>query len=178
MYQTLLALAALLAFAYFAAGRHQTDNDVERRAVMAAADLAASDVAEARMAEIGGDDDLAWDERHTEGAPVRNEVGSTPLGPDDNVYGDETSGAPFDDIDDAHGSEQTRAVAAGAGTLEFVVRDSVFYLAETLDARSAVPTRVKQVQVSVVEVGALGRPPATATLRRAVTPMGRHTLGR
>lgn len=179
MYQTLLAVGALLAFAYFAVGRQQVDNDVERRAIMAAADLAAADLAEDRMAEILNDDDLAWDERHTENAPVRNEPGSSPLGPDTNANGDETSGSPYDDLDDVHGMVHTREVAAGAGALQFSVRDSVFYLVETdLAARSSAPTRVKQVQVSVSELGARGRRPATATLKRVVTPMGHHAHGR
>ena len=177
MYQTLFALAAVVAFAYYAQGRQRTDNDVERNAIAIEADLAAADLAEARMAEVY---DLAWDEEDTgeESKPKRSvrAVPGSGIGPDFNAYGDETSPDLYDDLDDVHRDSTREAVEVGAGALHYTVVTTVGYANEaqpSQDSPGNLPTRAKWVRVRVREVlpegGVTGRPPVDVRLRKVLT---------
>ena len=169
MPQTLLALAAVVAFATYALGRHRTDNDVEIQSIVSEAELAASDLAETRMAEVL---QLAWDEadigsHSPRSAPV---PGPARLGPD----GSEAYGA-YDDIDD-HADGQTRTASAPAGVdghLEFGVSVDVVYVDPSdPGTESSDPTLAKLITVSIDEVGVSGRRAARVRLQRVVTPVG------
>ena len=177
MYQTLFALAAVLAFAYYAVGRQQTDNDVERRAIAAELDLAAADVAEARMAEVYA---LAWDEEDVDRRDPKSLRGAPPasgIGPDNDPDDDprETSPAFYDDIDDLDRSSSTETVAIGEGEVQFRVSTRVGFAPDDQPSDStSAATRTKWVRVVVTEVGERGRRPARVELRNALTRVG-HT---
>ena len=170
MPQTLLALAAVVVFSLVAFNQQRADNDVETDAISLAADLAAADLAEERMAEV-----LlahAWDEEDTGWTVLRTAPPSSGIGPDNNADGNETGPADFDDIDDFDGLMTTYDRPAGTGTLAF--RDSVSVVfvdpaAPDSETPSPTPTLAKRVEVFVAEVGAQGRRGATVRLRRVAT---------
>lgn len=166
MPQTLLALSAVVAFSLYAFGRHQTDRVVERRAISIELELAATDLASARMAELL---QLAWDEGDVGTAGIRRVVPTSGIGPD----AGEARPASFDDIDDFHGLTETRAVALPGGSLAFTLETTVRYVDSARpDEVVAAATLAKEVRVRVTEAGAgaPGRPRATAELRRVITP--------
>lgn len=172
MPQTLLALAAVATFGVVAFNQQRADADVETKAISLAADLAAADLAEERMAEI-----LlahAWDEEDTGSAgppALRTQVPMSGIGPDNNANGHETDPSLFDDIDDFDGLVTAHDRLAGTGTLAF--RDSVRVVFVRLNDPDGspwpTPTLVKRVEVFVDEVGARGRRGATVRLRRVAT---------
>ncbi len=168
MQQTILALAAILSFAYLALGRQRHDNDVERRAIGIEAELAATDVAQAQMSAM---ERLAFDEDDTGRSGVRTVPSSAPLGPDD----DETDTAAYDDVDDWHGHSTIVDVPVGESTLRFRRRVRVRYVRDRNPSQgSGNATLTKELFVRVDEIppAETDRPPAQAHLRRVVTPAG------
>lgn len=165
MQQTILALAALLCFAYLTLGQQRGSQDVERRAVTRAIELAAADLARARMVEV---ERLAFDEEDTGRQGIRLRPSKTALGAD----AGESVGS-YDDVDDWNSAGTIRErVPVGSDSLSFDVRVTVRYVKDDDPAAtSSTPTFTKQVEVAVAEAPApVGRPAATATLRRVVTP--------
>ncbi|MEM1116239.1 MAG: hypothetical protein AAF845_13620 [Bacteroidota bacterium] len=166
MQQTLLALAAILVFSFYALGRHRTDNDVDRRAISVEVELAATDAAQAQMAVL---ESLAFDEDDVGRTGVRRTPPTSGLGPDSG----ELAPLAYDDIDDWHGRVDTVSVAVGVGALRFVVATEVGFV-DTLapDTPSALPTLAKETRVLVSEVAdaPLDRAPVRIDLRRVVTP--------
>lgn len=174
MQQTLLALSALLVFSIYALGRHRSDNDVERRAVGAEVELAATDVATGRLAAV---ERLAFDNDDVERAGVRMTLPTSGLGPD----ADEPTRDAYDDVDDWDGARDTVSVAVGTGSLQFAVAVEVDYVdLNAPDTVVATPTLAKRVHVHVeeVEAGPSDRAPATVDLRRIVTPAASATRTR
>lgn len=169
MHQTLLALCAILTFAYLALGRQHHDQSVDRHAQAVEAELAAVDVARAQMSAMTR---LAFDEEDLATNGIRTEPSGSTLGAD----AGETGPAFYDDVDDWRDAPAwTEAVPVGMGTLTFRVAVAVRYVQDRRPTRASTkPTLTKEIVVSVVEVpdGELARPPATATLTRAVTPAG------
>lgn len=172
MPQTLLALLSIMAFAYFALGSQRHDSDVERRAIATEVELAATDIAWGRITEL---ERLAFDEEAAETGHVRLTPSSAPMGPE------EASQMLYDDVDDWNGVEETQSVAVGAGTLEFNVEIVVSYVEDLAPSRpSATPTITKEVKVTVTELpsGPTDRVPATASLRRIITPISAAAVRR
>ncbi|WP_412062156.1 hypothetical protein [Rubrivirga sp. IMCC45206] len=167
MQQTILALAAILSFAYLAMGRQRHDQSVDRHAQGIEAELAAVDVARGRMTAM---ERLAFDEADTGKRGVRTRPSDLALGPDD----DETGPATYDDVDDWNAvAPWTETVPVGLDSLRFRVQVAVRYVRDTEPTvESAAATLTKEIRVSAVEVpdGDIGRVPAEATLTRVVTP--------
>ena len=164
MQQTLFALAAILSFAYLGLGQQRHHNDVERQAITAEAELAATDVALARMSAL---ERLAFDEDDTGREGIRVEASTLPLG------SDESSRADYDDVDDWTGITETIAVPVGRDSLRFERTVTVQYVDdENPGDASSTPTLTKEIVVSVVEIppATTDRPAAQAQLRRVVTP--------
>ena len=169
MPQTLLALAAICLFGVVAFNQQQADADVETDAISLAADLAAADLAEERMAEILLA--YAWDEEDTGWTVLRTAPPASGIGPDHNADGNETDPSLFDDVDDFDGLVTTHDRPAGTGTLAFEATVRVGFVdpAAPDGPPSPTPTLAKRVEVSVAEVGARGRRGATVQLRRVAT---------
>lgn len=169
MQQTLLALAAVLTFSTYALTRHHTDRDVTRQAMGAEAELAAADIARARLAQI---ERYAFDEEDVDRTGIRRAAPSSEIGPD----GGEEAPIAYDDVDDWDGHTETVAYALGVDSLHFDLAVSVRYVVPTSPSTpSATPTLAKEVTVRVDEVvtGArAGRQAVQTTLRRLVTPAG------
>lgn len=167
MQQTLLALAAIIAFSSYALTRHHTDNDTERRAVGIATEQAATDVARSRMALL---DVYAFDEDDIDRKGIRQSPPSGHLGPD----AGESTPASYDDVDDWDGHEETLPYATTQGELQLHLSIDVRYVRPTdPNTPSSTPTLAKEVLVHVTEVS----PPADraavqVVLRRVVTPAG------
>ena len=168
MQQTLFALAAILAFSYYALSRHSTDVEVEHDAITTEIEVAVADVSRARLMRTVR---LAFDEQDVGRTGIRTIATSSTLGPD----AGETDVTSFDDVDDVDGWSDTLSVPVGSGT----VRVRVSGAAEYVDAfdpsgpPSASPTLAKRILISAAEVpdGPLrNRVPVTATLSRVVTP--------
>lgn len=188
MQQTILALAAILAFSYYALSRHRDDADAERRAVSSEIERALTDAARNRLAEIEA---KAFDEQDLGAQSVRFTPSTSAIGRD----ADETTPAAFDDIDDFAdlnallGGPEMRVVSvtsgrregAGTGDVQFALTVSVRYVdASNPGVASAVPTMAKEVRVRAVESlptgSRTGRPPLQADLRRIYTPAGMAAL--
>ena len=174
MQQTLLALAAVLAFSYFALTRHEDDASLERRSVSAHVERAAENLARARLSEISR---LAFDEADIGTDRIRTTPSVLALGADTG----EASAADFDDLDDAvsHdavvGTPDIRAVPVGGGTVELRVEVVARYVRPDDPASvSAAPTLAKEISVRVTEVlapgQATGRMPVGVTVRNVFTP--------
>jgi hypothetical protein len=166
MQQTLLVLAALVAFSIFAFGRHRADRDVERRALSAEVESAATDLALAVLEEAHA---LAWDE---------GDVGETGLrlaAPTSGIGRDAGEGPPdtFDDVDDYDGLSQTRLVALRGGDLPFHVAVAVDYV-DPADPLAVVagPTLAKRVRVSVESLLGAAGPPSAVVLQRVASAAG------
>jgi hypothetical protein len=188
MQQTILALAAILAFSYYALSRHRDDADAERRAVSSEIERALTDAARNRLAEIEA---KAFDEQDLGAQSVRFTPPTSAIGRD---AGEDTPAA-FDDIDDYAslnallGGPETRVVSVSsarrdgpsAGDVTFALTVSVRYVnASNPSVASAVPTMAKEVHVRAVEAGPVrargGRPPLSVDLRRVYTPAGMAAL--
>ena len=172
MPQTLLALAAILMFSYFALSQHSATADVERFAITGEIEMAAARLARQRLATITA---RAFDEADVGESRVRTSpTGLSPLGPDDGLL-TETSEADYDDVDDAHGAP-ARAVSAPwmDETIAFTDSVSVRYVAVGTSGitSSGTPTLMKEVTVTVraAPQGFVGRPEIAATLSQVVTP--------
>lgn len=166
MQQTILALAAILSFAYLSLGRQRHDIDVERRTLEVETELAATDAAQAQMSAM---ERLAFDEDDTGATGVRTVPSSSTLGPD----AGETGPSSYDDVDDWDGYDGTVSVPVGQGTLQFRLQVSVRYVEDLQpDSLAGTPTLTKQLLVQVDELPTAGtdRAPVQAHLRRVVTP--------
>lgn len=165
MQQTLLALAAVFAFGYLMLGRQEHDRSIERRSIAAQVELAAIDLARARMTAI---EQAAFDEADSPDGRVRTVPSTNPLGPDEGVP------SAYDDVDDWNGYDAVATVDIGVGTLRFRERVRVRYVEDRAPSTPASgATLTKEIVVSVEELvdGESDRPPATATIRRVVTPV-------
>lgn len=167
MNQTLLALAAVVSFTYYAYGRHQSDLDVERRALSSETELAATEVATAVMGEVL---QLAWDHADVGTTAVRILPPTSGLGPDKG----EAGASAYNDIDDFDGLKTQRSVSVGAGELQFDVQVEVEFV-DAFDPEKVVasPTLAKRVEVWVkTPAAAPGSPSATVKVHRVVSPTG------
>jgi hypothetical protein len=168
MHQTLLALAALLAFSLYALSRHQEKADVDRSAVSSEMQHAAAELARNLMIRA---DRYAFDESAIGQTGMQRTPPTTGIGPD----ADETHRGLFDDIDDFNGQTWLETIPRGADSLRFNVTISVGFAQDAQpDLPSAVPTFSKAVQIRVEEPLApgSGRAPAVATLRKVFTAAG------
>lgn len=178
MPQTLLALAAILMFSFFALSQHEASADAERFAITGEVEMAAGRLARQRLATVLS---RKYDEADVDTDGTRtDEVGlSTVLGPDDGVTS-ELVEADFDDVDDFHG--RPAQVASAPWMDESIAfTDSVAVRYVTVDvgtvgvATSASPTLMKEVTVVVraAPQGFVGTPGIAATLSQIVTPSSR-----
>ncbi len=167
MQQTILALAAILAFSTYALTRHRADQEVELHAMGAEAELAAADIARTRMAQL---ERYAFDEDDVDRTGVRQSAPTSGIGPD---LG-EVAPIAFDDVDDWDDYTETVPYALGVDSLHFTIAVHVQYVVPNAPSTSsATPTLAKEVVVRVDELGVnarSGRRAAEATLRRLVTP--------
>lgn len=167
MQQTLLALAAVFAFGYLALGRQAHDRSIETRAIGAEVELAATDLARARMATI---EQAAFDEDDVGQGRIRTVPSDATIGPD----AGEDAPLAYDDVDDWHGYDAPASVDVGVGTLQFRERVTVRYVEDRAPATPASgATLTKEIVVTVVEVTGAerDRPPAQASIRHVVTPV-------
>jgi len=167
MPQTLLALGAILAFAYFAFSQHQATADVEKSVVSAEYEHAAAEVGQSRLAAVTA---YPFDEvdLHREGVRI-SPSGLSTVGRDDG----ETAEAHFDDVDDFHAAPARPVDVLWVGQpLAFRDSVSVRYVDPATLAPVAGPSLAKEVTVFVraVPVGWIGTPPIVAELRQIVTP--------
>ena len=173
MQQTLLALAAILSFSYYALSRHSTDTEVERDAIATEIETAVTDAARARLLRTTG---LAFDEKDVGRTGIRTVAVSTVLGPDAGEPGGTPAGtAAFDDVDDVNGWTETLSVPVGAGAVQVRVSGLAEFVPVNAPDADAVgyATLAKRITITAVEVpdGPLrNRTPATAALKRVVTP--------
>lgn len=172
MPQTLLALAAILLFSFFALSQHTATADAGRFAITGEVEMAAARLARQRLATVTA---RAFDEADVGTNRVRTEpTGLSPLGPDDGVL-TETSEADFDDVDDAHGAP-ARLVVAPWMDEAIAFTDSVSVRYVTVGASgitgAAGPTLMKEVTVTVraAPTGFVGQPQTAAVLSQVVTP--------
>jgi hypothetical protein len=166
MPQTLLAIAAIFCFGLLALGRQRHDNDLTRHTIAMEAELAATDLATARLNRI---ERLAFDEDDVDHQGIRTQPPTTTLGPDAGETGPDT----FDDVDDWSGHDVVEETPVGSGTLRFRTAVSVRYMQNLAPSQPAsAPTLTKEIRVTTIEQPetALGRPPAQATLWHVVTP--------
>lgn len=167
MPQTLLAIAAILAFSLFAIGQHKANAELEQTAMASEIELAATDVARDRLVAIAS---LVYDEADIGRTDLRRDAtGLSAIGPD---AGESTIDL-FDDLDDFHGFVDTLSVDWHGAPLSFAVTANIRYVdANQPDVTSGVPTLAKEIAVSVAEIGnaIAERPGVQATLVHVVTP--------
>ncbi len=167
MPQTLLAIAAILAFSLFAINQHKANADLEQTAIASEIELAATDVARDRLVTITS---LVYDEADIGRTELRrDETGLSAVGPD----AGESSMNLFDDLDDFHGFIDTLSVDWHGTPLSFAVTASIRYVEPNQpDVTSGTPTLAKEVAVSVAEIRAdnAERAGVFATLIHVVTP--------
>lgn len=189
MQQTILALAAVLAFSYYALSRHHDDADLERHAISSEIERAMTDAARNRLALVEAE---AFDEDDLTVESIRTTPPTSGLGPD----AGETTVAAYDDIDDFSGLSEMRAVTidrslaaansslpAGTRNVTFAITVAVRYVdAANPGVASAAPTMAKEVHVHAEEVVPAGveteRPPLAVDLRRVYTPAGMAAFAR
>lgn len=170
MQQTLLALAALVAFSIWALTRNQDDSELEQRMLTTEVESAAAEAAVARMGEITR---LSFDEADVGRTGAR--TGTTGLtapggfGPDGMMEGSEPG---FDDVDDFHGSTRSFKMLWDADSLAFTERVEVSYYDAPTEQAVSARRLAKQITVEVMadQDGFVGTPPTVARLRRIVTP--------
>lgn len=172
MPQTLLALAAILMFSFYALSQHSASADVERFAISGEVEMAASRLARQRLATVTA---RAFDEADVGESRVRTDPnGLSALGPDDG-FATEITEADYDDVDDGHGAP-SRVVAAPWMDEAIAFTDSVSVRYVTVGASgvtaSTTPTLMKEVTVVVraAPQGFVGRPEIAATLSQIITP--------
>jgi len=168
MHQTLLAVSAVAAFAYLALGHERTAQRLEHRDIGAKVELAAVDLATARIDVLMG---MAFDEGDVGGHGARATPSTIPLGPD----AGESGPAAFDDLDDWDGYDAAATARVGRGELAFRERITVRYVEDDRPGTPATgATLSKEVVVTLDEVPGTtgGRAPGRAELRRVITPVG------
>lgn len=168
MQQTILALAAVLAFSFFALNQHRANASVEHEALGGEIEMAATELARAQLVELTS---LIFDEGDVGTTGFRtNTTGlSTTLGPD----AGESMVALYDDVDDFHGRITTVTSNWDGQPLRFRTGVIVRYVQPTNpDQTSATPTLAKEVSVTVQEIttGVTNRPPVTVILAQVVSP--------
>ena len=170
MQQTILALAAILTFSIYMLSRHGVEAEIERFAITAEVELAATDVATARLSTVLA---RAFDEadREREGTRTRPE-GLSPIGVADP---DETVEGQFDDVDDYHGVMRS-SVRPWFGTdLVFTDSVSVRYVDPANPSATVASGGLelgKEITVTVfaAPAGYVGSPSIGAQIRQVVTP--------
>jgi hypothetical protein len=176
MPQTLLALAALLAFSFYNLSQHSATSGVERNLVGGELEAVASGLARSLLLDVTR---RAFDEADAGRDALRTATaGLTPpadLGPDDA----EATAEDFDDIDDFDGFAETRAATWDGGAVAFAVAVEVRYVAPAAPSSGAgSATLAKEVTVTVAEAApGAARPPAVCTLRHVLTPAWKHFHG-
>ena len=168
MQQTILALAAILAFSVFALNQHSTRAGVERTAIGSEIELAATDLARTRLANLTR---FAFDEADTARDELRTDTDglSTTLGPDTG----EIDVALFDDIDDYHAYSEVVTTTWDGRPLQFVVTIAARYVnPDNASEGVSATTLAKELTVTVEEVttGATDRPPIQCLLSQVITP--------
>lgn len=167
MPQTILAVAAIMAFSLFALSQHRANASLEQTAMASEIELAATDLARDQLVAITSN---VYDEADIGRTDLRRDIiGLSAIGPD----GGESSIDLFDDVDDYDGFLDTLSVNWHGTALSFVVTADVQYVnANQPDLPSATPTLAKEVAVSVAEIGnsANERPTVTAKLVHIITP--------
>jgi hypothetical protein len=181
MQQTILALAAILVFSFFALNQHRAEASAERTAVGGEIELAATDLARARLVEATA---LAFDDALVGNARFDVETNtltrSRKFGPGQDADEDEETVA--DDVDDLHGVIANTTVMYDGRPVAFTVAYAVRYVRENApDTGVGVNQRTlaKEVTVTVQEVtdGTTARPPVTCTLSQVITPAWRMIHG-
>lgn len=176
MQQTLFALAAILAFSFYALGRHQTDAEVEHDAIAMEIETAVMNVARARLLDATR---LAFDEQDVGRAGIRTAEPTSTPGPDSGEPGGSPAGpAAFDDVDDFHGWAETVRVPVGSDSISVRVTGTAVYVLPSAPSGTAAPspTLAKRVTFAAVEVPERplqGRTARQATLTRVITPTSR-----
>lgn len=168
MPQTLLAVAAILAFSFFALTQHKTNAEIEQNAIASEIELAATDLARDQLVAITSH---IYDEADIGRNDLRRDATglSTTLGPD----AGETSIDLFDDLDDFHGFLDTLTVDWHGADLQFAVTADIRYVnANQPDTASTTPTLAKEVVVTIVEIqtSPVERPVSMARLAHVITP--------
>ena len=176
MPQTLFALAAILAFSFYAINRHETDAEVELDAVGAEIEAAVADVARAALLDATR---LAFDEQDVGRTGMRIAPPTSTPGPDAGEPGGSPAGtAPFDDVDDYHGWARELAAPVGTDSVRVRVAAEVVYVFPSNPSGPAAssPQMAKRVAITATELPdrpLRGRAPARAALTRIVTPASR-----
>lgn len=171
MPQTLLAVAALLIFSFFALGQHRSGAAVDAGGVRAEMELAVTEAARERLLAVTR---LAFDEADVGSPMLRTSVTGlatiAELGPD----AGEADASGFDDVDDYDGHADTLTVLRGAEPVRFAVRYAVRYVRAD-DPRVAAGSRTlaKEVTVWATEADPLGGKPVEASLTHVLTPVWR-----
>ena len=170
MQQTILALAAILSFAIYMFTRHGVEAEIERFAITAEVELAATDVATARLSTVLA---RAFDEaeREREGTRIRPE-GLSPIGVADP---DEPTEEAFDDVDDYHGITRSSVRSWYGEDLVFTDSVSVRYVDPANPSATVLSGSLelgKEITVTVfaAPAGYVGSPPIGAQIRQVVTP--------
>ncbi len=167
MQQTLLAVAAILAFSFFALNQHRANASVERGALGNEIELAATDLARAQLVDITA---RAYDEADVGVSGFRKTTDglSTVLGPD----AGEDDVAFYDDVDDFHGRIWTATATWDGQPMQFRLGVVVRYVVPANPEQTAgSPTLAKEVSVTVQEINPTAeRRPVTVTLAQVVTP--------
>lgn len=170
MQQTILALAALLAFSIYMLTRHNVEAEFERVAITAEMELAATDIATQRLSEVLTN---AFDEADIGREGTRSSTaGLSTIGTADPDEPDEWA---FDDVDDYH--TFTRSVTRPWQGEDLVFTDSVSvrYVDpanpdSTLTAGTLSIAKEVTITVFAAPVGFIGTPPIGARLRQVATP--------
>jgi hypothetical protein len=177
MPQMFLALIALFVVSTYSLGQLNNSSSVARNALQREAELAAADLARARLAAIT---ERGYDEADAGRTSIR--FGTTGLTSAANLGPDpgEVNRGLYDDVDDFHrvdGSAEMDSVSWDRGVMYFDVTTVVRYV-DPSDPSSpaASPTLVKEIIVMVSERAAAvpGRRPVTAELRGVVSAVAQR----
>ena len=173
MPQTLLALAAILIFSFFALSQHQSKADTERFAITAEVEMAAGRLARQRLATVLT---RSFDEVDVGVRRARTSTaGLSPIGRD-GALGEEDVEANFDDVDDFDGVAVPVTSDWMGETIAFTSEVAVRYVRVTASGIDGVGpsdrTTAKEVTVTVraAPAGFVGTPEIAATLKQIVTP--------
>lgn len=170
MQQTILALAALLAFSIYMLTRHSAEAEIEQIAITAEMEFAATDIATQRLAEVLAS---AFDEADLDRQGTRATIeGLSTIGTADSG---EPTEADFDDIDDYHTVSRSVQRRWQGGDLVFTDSVSVRYVDPADPANplaSGTKSLAKEITITVfaAPVGYIGTRLIGAQLRQIATP--------
>ena len=170
MQQTILALAALLAFSIYMLTRHSVESEFERVAITAEMELAATDIATQRLSMVLAN---AFDEADIGREGTRSTIdGLSTIGTPDTG---EPAEWAFDDVDDYHTITRSVQRPWQGGDLLFTDSVSVRYVDPAnpdsiLTAGTLSTAKEITVTVFAAPVGFIGTPPIGARLRQVATP--------